>query len=770
MIGNNFRGIAGFETIKLSNLVTHSLAVDAECKGILVINDTPNCSDFDACEALKTLSHNFLYDKEEVIITMVCIVDFSFSYVEEHAWSAVADILDLNSNTWMRYKRTPKVEDDAPDLSKDSIEEYIDINIQHWSMAVFQVVDMKENKNLMEQYLSYMGGQGKVCCPEHKRYPLISVKPRHEFPCTFGKVGRPCAERVVYTCPEKQCQVGICKYHHNEECGLKNEGDYKYTNVEKTVRKTKEIMREKCSLRRKRQLHEINAGEGCDVGREGDEDLTDVEWPHGKGVANDTSESDFDDDSVNMEPVMDKELVLEPRDSDDEKSIADFEQSVLFVPDVDVDETNIINDEEDNDADADDNFLPTTVVGREAITITSNREGISEHVLLNMQGSILTRHGKKLEPNAREQHFMERMVSTDSTKAVSLVYGEGALHPGNFWKSMEDHTIPGAIPTCFMSTGKICDMYNIASIEEHSLNRITNPSFVGSVDPRYISYMWDWKANAMLKGNDDRIILRRGFQDMLGDGAGPRVASAPESHVIKGDFDASRCVKKLAATMREEEGTYFTTHTANQRNHFGLRPLFDALQRWILDINYAAKTESEAREKVRAANISSMTQMVRTWTEVGKLLMKWIACSKEEPLGKIKRLFWRWEFQGKEGNLAHIHALMWLALNKLVQEQMNKIQDKVCCDSRDFLKPDDVEKYVLEGILVDKNDGARIRDVMLRIQLHSCERSDGRCQKQIGKGKHDVVCRVPNHSDRHYCTSFGFEVIPIEQTQKLSKC
>ena len=85
-----------------------------------------------------------------------------------------------------------------------------------------------------------------------------------------------------------------------------------------------------------------------------------------------------------------------------------------------------------------------------------------------------------------------------------------------------------------------------------------------------------------------------------------------------------------------------------------------------------------------------MTQLMRTWNEVGNMLIKWIAHSTETPLCKVKRFFWRWEFQGDEGNLAHIHGLVTSYRKKKDKEDMKKIREKVCCDSRDFLKNEDI--------------------------------------------------------------------------------
>lgn len=97
-----------------------------------------------------------------------------------------------------------------------------------------------------------------------------------------------------------------------------------------------------------------------------------------------------------------------------------------------------------------------------------------------------------------------------------------------------------------------------------------------------------------------------------------------------------------------------------------------------------------AEEQIKTANIGAMTQLVRTWKEAGKMVMKWIAHSNKTELCKVKRYFWRREFQRDEGNLAHMHRLITSNRKKKDEEEMKKIREKVSCNSRDFLNEEDI--------------------------------------------------------------------------------
>ena len=50
------------------------------------------------------------------------------------------------------------------------------------------------------------------------------------------------------------------------------------------------------------------------------------------------------------------------------------------------------------------------------------------------------------------------------------------------------------------------------------------------------------------------------------------------------DYIVSEKLNKLAASLREKESTYFFTTTANQKDHFGLKPIFEWIKEQITTI------------------------------------------------------------------------------------------------------------------------------------------------------------------------------------------
>ena len=220
----SFGAIEGFYLTSVTTLLQSSLQLDTKWKGILVTNDVPTSSNVDDKEILKNMLSYFEHGGELLSVKMVCISDYSINYSDEKSWNANAHVFDFHSSQWMHYTRSPTPTDNAPNVSSYSTHDYIDMIVKDWKVAVFEVVNLTEKNNIMTQYLSYMGGQDKVYCPIHTKFPLITAPTKHECHCSYGST---CGEKVKYKCPDKACVHSICQYHHNEECNLKNEGVYK---------------------------------------------------------------------------------------------------------------------------------------------------------------------------------------------------------------------------------------------------------------------------------------------------------------------------------------------------------------------------------------------------------------------------------------------------------------------------------------------------------------------------------------------------------------
>ena len=122
-------------------------------------------------------------------------------------------MFDLDSSQWMHYTRSPTPTGNAPNVSGYSTDDYIYMMVKDWKVALIEVVNLTEKNNIMKQYLSYMGGQDKVYCPIHTKFPLITAHTKHKCHCSYGIT---CGEKVKFRCPDKACVHSIY-LHRNQQ-------------------------------------------------------------------------------------------------------------------------------------------------------------------------------------------------------------------------------------------------------------------------------------------------------------------------------------------------------------------------------------------------------------------------------------------------------------------------------------------------------------------------------------------------------------------------
>ena len=306
------------------------------------------------------------------------------------------------------------------------------------------------------------------------------------------------------------------------------------------------------------------------------------------------------------------------------------------------------------------NEIPMEVdVGWDRVDIMRDKNNyLNLHALFNKQMSLLIRYKNILKPTKKEQSFLQRITSTAEGNSVPLLYPEGMLFPSLFWKGDDDGTIEGAIPSGFWTDKKFCGKYGFAGIEDHMRTRLMNSSLPMSCNPDYIFFAFDAINNLLSRGIDNRFIFKRGFEHMLGDSSVHRVSN---DDVVGSDvIDSRKTVAQLSSMIRDEEPTYFYTHTCNQKSHFGVSPIRNWIYKQCEEINNNNELGLSAKEsKIRSLHEVGTSILSRAWMRAGKYFMDYIAKSVEEPLGPVKIFWWRWEYQEANVNVPHIHALLW---------------------------------------------------------------------------------------------------------------
>ena len=112
--------------------------------------------------------------------------------------------------------------------------------------------------------------------------------------------------------------------------------------------------------------------------------------------------------------------------------------------------------------------------------------------------------------------------------------------------------------------------------------------------------------------------------------------------------------------------------------------------------------------------------LARTWLEVGEVYMKYILVSPEQPLGKIKKIWWRWEYQGTVGNLPHIHCLIWTDEDASNPQVNDTINNRIRCSIGDLIHLDEIDSLVSDGIVSNMDDVYNIMKKASIIQQHKC--------------------------------------------------
>ena len=269
---------------------------------------------------------------------------------------------------------------------------------------------------------------------------------------------------------------------------------------------------------------------------------------------------------------------------------------------------------------------------------------------------MLKRYKHPTNVSANNARFLKNMVANSPGNSNSLLYVQAGLFPDIIWFQKEDGSYPGAIPASLYGSDKNNADLGMTSIRDHFITRIKNASLPCASNPAYIQIAFDVVFNSILKHHDTRVVLKRGWQDIKHGSS----SYNPESSLKFDVADSRRNVMELGAAIASEPLTYFLTLTCNQSQHPGVAPIFQALQKYL--VKYKG---NEAMTK--AIVQSEMVTMIRAWERAANILMDFIEKSPDQPLGPVKKICYRFEFQSSKGNFPHIASFGLVKTNFLKQ-------------------------------------------------------------------------------------------------------
>ena len=415
----------------------------------------------------------------------------------------------------------------------------------------------------------------------------------------------------------------------------------------------------------------------------------------------------------------------------DEDNLSDISD-----PESDYDEFSFVNFATDSGPIQNATDLSATNSGDVPQFLDDSNNSIPTHVLLNFDCHVLQRQNLRNERHKSSSRFLQNIVASSAGDSIPLIYPDSCLFPTQYYHEQQDKTMTGAIPAPLYNE-KQSKMFNFADISDQKRTALLNPALLQSTDVRYIQTTFDTIFNKNLNCSDTRIVLNRGFQEITNKNS--KSISSDKSRLQFDKADSRVRVNELAALLKSEPATFFLTLTCNQREHFGVAPIFDALE-----TKYDRNNKDDWNKAVQA----EIVLLTRAWHRSAMALMEYIEKSPDKPLGSVTKIWFRFEFQTTKGNLPHIHAVIW------TKETKEELKYKVSCSGSSALF--ELKKIATETNLIDNDDVLNWLDQLMTVQTHSCEKANYRCHKVISENR-TTHCRVPKYPQSH---TYSWRKIP----------
>ena len=191
--------------------------------------------------------------------------------------------------------------------------------------------------------------------------------------------------------------------------------------------------------------------------------------------------------------------------------------------------------------------------------------------------------------------------------------------------------------------------------------------------------------------------------------------------------DSRKIVNELASAIRSEEPTFFLTFTLNQSRMFGKAPLFKLIERNSVNMSDAER---------RNLKEGFMPLYVHLWGRAAAFFIKYLEISKDKPLGTVKIIFPRFEFQTSIGNAPHLHVSIW------TYEDKNNpiIKNKIVGSFRQLLHELKIELADPTNTLLNSEENVDDLHSLAETLTHSCERGNYRCRKKCDNSG-QKICR-----------------------------
>jgi hypothetical protein len=333
---------------------------------------------------------------------------------------------------------------------------------------------------------------------------------------------------------------------------------------------------------------------------------------------------------------------------------------------------------EEGGSDGDENdmavCLPTTDAGDVAYQIyhwKAELYGVPSHVIMNKVGNLCNRYNHRIMGTNSEQNFIQRIVSQQCETSHPLLYPMSTLFPSHFYAEAKHDScsILGDVPICCYS----CDTHPFGFYFQLECGRAlaTSSSLSTRTCPTLLAYVYDVLTNDAMSNSNSRLVERHGFKVDVVSPHGMSLRDKEQNDLLK-SVDSHQAALDLAAAMPHVEFNIFLTFTCNQKLHPGVKHLhkFKESMEWIGFISgYLRMSLREKEEIKRLYELANGAILGRVWYEVRRIFLRYLMFSKTSMFRRVKKSFWRDEYQDCSGNLCHIMG--WLRLIRRICQMKN---------------------------------------------------------------------------------------------------
>jgi hypothetical protein len=437
----------------------------------------------------------------------------------------------------------------------------------------------------------------------------------------------------------------------------------------------------------------------------------------------------------------------------------------------------MVNDIEDVDPGAH-GRVPRLSSGRSEMHILHRKQNRNDgssapmHVLFNQAASLCTKFNKQIKGTAVQQHFVQKLVSTIRGFSLPLLYFNAPLFPRHYWSGAthDEHAILGCAPiSCY--NGKT-HPNGFASLIQQARNLVNHASSSTATCTNFIMHLYDGLTNLSLRKRNSVTFVRSGLKVST---TGPSGLEAFDKDVsqLTECYESSQAMMNLAAANTEYPSDLFLTFSANQKDHPGIRHLYDwkesKLWTRYVDGYHTWFQDSHRRDVDKSMEMAYTHMLSRCWLETRRLWLLFLMESSNTALGKVTYAFFRDEYQECSGNLSHIHGLMRLERGDRTEEEFLEF---VCSLQKnsvfEIISSRDVQKLIEKGLLKNTDDWHSCQQTAQTVLPHTYH--SNRCQMRVnhtGDPSKDFRCRKHHPVfDGKDCKKDDFIDLPYEFSEQ----